>query len=183
MIVRSIKLFSFLLLLLMAYGVYASFVRSETRAAAPRLRPAAERADEIVILKGERRMILFRQGQEMKRYSIRLGSSPTGPKQQEGDGKTPEGRYLINRRNGASQFHLSLGITYPTAHQRREARARGVSPGGDIFIHGQPNAWGRLNLPISIPFDWTAGCIAVSDNDIEDVFSRVAIGTSVTIKP
>ena len=149
---------------------------------APSLVAAVDRADLIVINKTDRQMTLTRNGETLGHYSIRLGSSPVGTKTREGDGKTPEGSYRINRRNANSRFHLSLGLDYPNKAQRQTARQQGVSPGGDIFIHGQPNKLKDLRLP-PLPFDWTDGCIAVSNSEIEEIFSLVATGTQVIIRP
>ncbi len=110
---------------------------------------------------------------------IKLGDAPTGHKQFEGDEKTPEGVYKISGRNGGSRYHLSLRISYPDATDRANAARAGRSPGGDIFIHGQPN--GAL-LP-RIPYDWTDGCIALSNAEIEEVWRLVPNGTPVTIRP
>ena len=105
--------------------------------------------------------------------------APYGDKVQQGDGKTPEGMFTITRRNPNSKYHLSLGIDYPQADDIARARATGVDPGGDIFIHGQPNGFGKL---ATIPTDWTAGCIAVSDAEIEELWRVVQTGTTVEIR-
>ena len=113
----------------------------------------------------------------LKTYKIDLGFNPRGHKAIEGDGKTPEGRYFINRYNPDSEFHLSLGISYPNNKDRARARALGKSPGGDIFIHGQPNKPRRLTK------DWTLGCIAVTNEQVEYMFAHVKPGTPVRIYP
>ena len=146
----------------------------------PIMVPAAERADFVLIEKAERRLTLFRGNQTLRTSTISLGFAPQGDKKREGDGKTPEGQYRIDRRNAQSSFHLSLGINYPRADQRATARAEGRNPGGDIFIHGQPNA--MKGLP-KITHDWTHGCPAVSNKEIEEIWSLVAIGTKVEIRP
>jgi hypothetical protein len=105
------------------------------------------------------------------------GFAPEGHKQFEGDGKTPEGEYIIDRRNPNSRFHLSIGISYPNAADRAFARSQGKSPGGDIFIHG------RGKYPGSNRDDWTWGCIAVTDREMEDIYAMVRNGTPITIKP
>jgi murein L,D-transpeptidase YafK len=144
--------------------------------------PAAElgAVDGIVVDKSERRMDLMSGGAVVRSYEIALGSAPDRDKQQEGDGKTPEGRYVIEGRNPKSAFHLSLKISYPDAADRAAADARGVSPGGDIFIHGAPNWW---LLPGQPPGDWTRGCIAVTKAEIEEIWRLVPDGTPVEIKP
>lgn len=152
------------------------------RAAAdpPPLLPAAQRADRVLIEKAERRLTLWRGGEVIASYRIALGFAPDGDKEREGDGRTPEGRYRVDRRNDRSQFYLSLGIDYPRADQRAAARAEGRNPGGDIFIHGQPHR--QKGVP-ALPYDWTAGCAAVSNSEIEEIWQRVAVGTLVEIVP
>ncbi len=129
----------------------------------------------VIILKGDRRMHLMHGKKALKSYDIDLGFAPEGHKQFEGDGRTPEGRYFVDRRNPNSAFHLSLGISYPNAQDRARAAAAGTSPGGDIFIHGGPR---RMDPQGG---DWTAGCVSVSDNEIENVFAMVRTGTPVDI--
>lgn len=132
---------------------------------------------KIEVHKSDRVMKLFHGNRLLKKYEVELGFGPEGHKQFEGDGKTPEGRYRINRRNPNSSFYLSLGISYPNARDVAYARARGRSPGGDIFIHGQPN----LATP-KTP-DWTAGCIAVSNKEMRVIYAMVQDGTVIDIFP
>ena len=131
----------------------------------------------IVVNKGVRRMYLLNDDSVLKSYDIDLGFAPNGSKSIEGDGKTPEGNYFIDRRNPNSQFHLSLGISYPNAKDIAEARAKGKEPGGDIFIHGESNPfrWGRG--------DWTWGCIAVTNSEMEEIYAMVRNGTRIQINP
>ena len=136
--------------------------------------------DGIVVEKSQRRMDLMSGDRVVRSYEIALGSTPEGHKQQEGDGKTPEGRYIIEGRNSSSAFHLSLKISYPDASDRAAAAARNVPPGGDIFIHGAPNWW---LLPGQPPGDWTRGCIAVTKAEIEEIWRLVPDGTPVEIRP
>ncbi len=131
----------------------------------------------VVVNKGERNLYLMHNEQVLKQYRFDLGFAPAGDKKIEGDGKTPEGTYLINRRNPNSSFHLSLGISYPNAQDRAEARALGEKPGGEIFIHGQPN------LKRAKGADWTAGCIAVKNREIEQIYAMVDNGTVITLRP
>ena len=122
-------------------------------------------------------MYLIADREVIKDYEISLGGDPNGPKRFEGDGKTPEGPYMIDRRNPNSAYHLSLGISYPNASDRAFAEANDKKPGGDIFIHGQAGKnKGRGR-------DWTAGCIAVTDEEIEEIYSMVANGTPIHIFP
>lgn len=141
----------------------------------PPLASAAERVDEIRVDKSERRMTLLRDGRIVKSYRILLGDAPVGHKRQQGDERTPEGRYRITFRNDKSRFHLSLRVSYPNEADRRQARARGVDPGGDIMIHG--------GTPPGYSRDWTDGCIALSDAQIEEVWRLVPVGTPITISP
>jgi murein L,D-transpeptidase YafK len=105
-----------------------------------------------------------------------------GHKEQEGDSRTPEGRYIIDAKNPKSSFHLSLHISYPNKTDRQNARRKGVSPGGAIMIHGSPGGLGTLNA-LGFYTDWTAGCIAVSNEEIEEIFTAVKIGTPILIRP
>ncbi len=130
----------------------------------------------IVVNKGERRLYLMNHDQVLRNYRFDLGFAPDGDKKVEGDGKTPEGDYIIDRRNPNSSFHLSLGISYPNARDIAEARALGQSPGGEIFIHGQPNL-----VPANGP-DWTAGCIAIKNREIEQMYAMVKNGTAISLR-
>jgi len=143
---------------------------------------ALPHADRIIIHKKERTMELMRAGQAIKTYKIALGGEPVGPKMRQGDHRTPEGVYVIDRRNAQSQFHRSLHISYPSASDRERARKVGVSPGGDIFIHGLPNGYGFIGSAHRAR-DWTDGCIAVTDQEIEEVWTLVDNGTLVEIRP
>ena len=132
---------------------------------------------DIIVMKEKRLLFLMHEKVVIKRYKIDLGFSPRGHKVIEGDGKTPEGHYVINRNNPQSRFHLSLGISYPNNKDRSRAYALGKSPGGDIFIHGQPNK----RTPKGD--DWTHGCIAVKNDEIEYMFANVKTGTPIHIYP
>lgn len=136
--------------------------------------------DFILVEKSARRMTVFRKGAALKTYRIALGFAPVGDKVRQGDGRTPEGRFRIDRRNAASAYHLSLGLDYPRPEDRARAQADGYDPGGDIFIHGQPNA---LPASTALRHDWTAGCIAVTNAEIAELFAAVAIGTEVEVRP
>ena len=141
-----------------------------------------EQADKILIEKAARRLTLLRGGVVLKTYRVALGPQPVGPKQQEGDGRTPEGRYLVDWRNPNSKFHLSLHINYPDADDQAQAVTRGVAPGGDIMIHGLPNASVSVGA-LHYLKDWTLGCIAVSNQEIEEIWHAVPDGTPVEIVP
>ena len=129
---------------------------------------------QIRVYKAERRMELWHHDRMLRAFRVQLGN-PYGHKQQEGDRRTPEGRYYIDRRNPNSRFHLSIGISYPNAQDRARAAARGVSPGGDIFIHGRGPRFQNVRG------DWTDGCIAVTDRQVEDIYAMVRNGTPIDI--
>jgi murein L,D-transpeptidase YafK len=129
----------------------------------------------VVVFKETRRLYLLHEKRVLRSYRIDLGFAPEGDKKVEGDGRTPEGHYLINRRNPNSDFHLSLGISYPDERDVAEARALGKSPGGDIFIHGRGKLYSFLRP------DWTWGCIAVTDDEIEEIYAMVRDGTPISI--
>jgi murein L,D-transpeptidase YafK len=131
----------------------------------------------VVVNKEARRMYLMNQNDVLKSFDIDLWFAPIGNKYFEGDGRTPEGTYLIDRRNPNSKFHLSLGISYPNAVDRAEAAAIGKPPGGDIFIHGNSNLYRRKTA------DWTWGCVAVTDEEMEDIYAMVRTGTPIQINP
>lgn len=133
----------------------------------------------VEIHKGARKMYLLHNDKVLKQYDVGLGAAPVGHKQFEGDSKTPEGLYYIDRRNPNSNFHLSVGISYPNPADRAFARAQGKSPGGDIFIHGQAGK----HMGRGRGRDWTDGCIAVTDREIEDIYAMVRLGTPVAIYP
>ena len=145
-------------------------------AAAGFVQKPAPRANHIVISKKNRVMALMSGPETLKRYRVSLGFTPEGHKARSGDGRTPEGRYYIDRRNPRSDFYLSLGISYPNAADIARARALGVRPGGDIFIHGGPRRSAERGKR-----DWTAGCIAVTDPEIEEIWSMVPTGIPVSI--
>jgi murein L,D-transpeptidase YafK len=130
----------------------------------------------IIVNKSARQLILMHHGEVLREYEMELGFAPEGDKQVEGDGRTPEGSYVIDRRNPNSEFYLSIGISYPNEEDIAEAEALGESPGGDIFIHGTPNPFRRGD-------DWTAGCIAISNREMREVYSMVRLGTPIDIYP
>lgn len=146
----------------------------------PQPPPLTGTVDRIVIEKAARRMQLIQDGKAVRSYAIALGFAPEGDKQRQGDGKTPEGEFTINRRNAESAFHLSVGLDYPRPADRARAAKGGYSPGGDIFIHGQPNA---LPEGFKLRGDWTAGCIALTNAEMREVWAVTPIGTRVEIRP
>lgn len=144
--------------------------------------PPGSVADKIVINKSNRELQLFSGSKLLKTYKVALGSQPVGAKNCEGDGKTPEGNYRIVSRNAKSAFHKSLRVSYPNEHDRAQAAAAHCSSGGDIMIHGLPNGYGWIGAGHRAK-DWTAGCIAVTNAEIEEIWQWVPNGTLVVIRP
>jgi len=138
--------------------------------------------DRILIEKNARRLMLISQGEVLKSYKIALGGNPIGPKERQGDNKTPEGTYVIDGRNKDSRFHLSLHISYPNERDKNRAKELGVSPGGDIMIHGIKNGFSWVG-DFHAEVDWTKGCIAVTDKEIEEIDRLTPNGTIVEIRP
>src|SRR5580704_4267550 len=134
--------------------------------------PTPLHADRVVVLKKERTLQLLNQGKVIKTYKVALGGDPVGPKTRQGDHKTPEGVYVLNFRNAHSQFYKSMHISYPNEHDQAEARRRGVSPGGDVFVHGLPNGYGAIGAAHRLK-DWTDGCIAVTNEEIDEIWKAV----------
>lgn len=143
---------------------------------------AAARADRILIDKSARTLTLFAAGRAMKTYAVALGQDPVGAKRCQGDNRTPEGRYRISGRKHNSDFHRALRISYPGPADIARARERGCAPGGDIMIHGLAPAFARIG-PRHRTRDWTRGCVAVTNDEIEQIWSLVADGTPVEIRP
>ena len=142
----------------------------------------AAKADRVLIVKSTRTLALLNHGQVLKTYQVALGGDPVGAKTKAGDQKTPEGVYVIDSKNSHSRFHLALHISYPNAADRERARKLGVSPGGDVEIHGLESkyAWvGSLHRQTN----WTAGCIAVTNPEIDEIWPLVPDGTPVEIRP
>jgi murein L,D-transpeptidase YafK len=150
--------------------------------AAAQMLPADAVADRIVVEKAARRLSLYRRNRLLKTYSIALGRDPKGHKQREGDGRTPEGVYRIDSRKRNSTFHRALHISYPNAEDRRRARERGASPGGAIMIHGLPRGLAAVGKSHLLR-DWTEGCIAVTNAEIEEIWRVVPNGTPIEIRP
>lgn len=139
-------------------------------------------ADRMVVDKGQHTLILLRQGKVLKTYHVALGRGGLGPKLRAGDNKVPEGLYRIVGRNAHSAFHLALHVGYPTPEQALQARFQGIDPGGDIMVHGIRNGLGWIG-PLQSHFDWTKGCIAVTDQEIEEIWRAVPDGTTIEIRP
>jgi murein L,D-transpeptidase YafK len=143
---------------------------------------SAKQADRIVIEKSKRTMTLMSGSTVLKTYKVALGGQPVGAKQRVGDHKTPEGLYIVDQKKAASQFHRALHISYPNARDKENARKLGVSPGGDVEIHGLGAKYGWVGAAHR-QMDWTDGCIAVTNEEIDEIWPLVAVGTPVEIKP
>jgi murein L,D-transpeptidase YafK len=144
--------------------------------------PSNIQIDKLVVYKSKRQMLAYSNGQLLKTYKISLGKQPIGDKQFEGDKKTPEGFYLINDKNAHSGYHKNLGISYPNKDDIYNAKQLGKSTGGDVKIHGLKNNQGFINK-FHRWFDWTLGCIALTNEEIDELYQSVKIGTPIEIKP
>lgn len=153
-----------------------------SRVAAPAPAPAALMADSIVLDKSDRQLTLFYRGQAVRTYGVALGKNPVGDKVRRGDGRTPEGLYFIEGRNPQSKYHLSLRISYPDVAHRATAAKRGFSAGGDIMIHGLPKPFASVGA-LHRQQDWTLGCVAVTNDEIEEIWRAVPNGARILIKP
>jgi murein L,D-transpeptidase YafK len=142
----------------------------------------AQPADFVLVKKSEAKLYLFAHGQEIASFHIALGPNPAGHKQRQGDGRTPEGRYSLDARNEHSAYYKSLHVSYPSALDRQRAQRDGVSPGGDIMIHGQPNGWEKYEAATQSR-NWTLGCIALTNEDMDVVWRSVPLGTPIRIDP
>ena len=139
-------------------------------------------ADSIVVEKAKRTLTLYLDGQPVRRYAVALGTQPVGDKVKIGDGRTPEGVFHIDFKNPQSKYHMALHISYPDATHLQRANALGVAPGGDIMIHGLPPKYASIGAG-HVKYNWTEGCIAVTDSEIEEIFRAVPDGAPIQIKP
>ena len=139
-------------------------------------------ADRVVVWKSKRQLELYAHGKVLKSYAVALGRNPVGPKLREGDKRTPQGLYAIESHNPRSSFHRALKVSYPSAADRLAAAKHGVAPGGDIMIHGIRNGLGFMGR-LHRRLDWTAGCIAVTNPEIEEIYRAVPDGTPIGIRP
>jgi len=145
--------------------------------------PAApQKADSILILKKDHVMELLAGGKVIRTYKVALGQGGLAPKQREGDARTPEGHYTIDAKYAVSHYHKAMHVSYPDAADRKRAAKLGVSPGGAIMIHGLPNGKGWVGAKHRL-YDWTLGCIAVTDQEIDEIWQLVPVGTPVEIRP
>jgi murein L,D-transpeptidase YafK len=144
--------------------------------------PLTADADSLCAHKKERLLYVYSKGRVAKQYHLSLGGQPVGAKHFEGDNKTPEGLYHISVKNGHSKYHLSLGVSYPSPADRTYAAAHGKPTGGDVMIHGLPNGT-KVPEAAFVKTDWTAGCMAVTNQEIEELFAHVNVGTPIRIVP
>jgi murein L,D-transpeptidase YafK len=140
------------------------------------------KADRVVVIKHEHKLTLLRAGAVLKTYSVALGAAPVGAKERQGDHRTPEGLYVLDSRNDHSHYYKAIHISYPNADDRKRAARLGVSPGGDVFVHGLPNGYGYIGAAHRLQ-DWTDGCIALTNQEIDEIWSLVPNGTPIEIKP
>ena len=136
--------------------------------------------DKVLVLKSERKLLLLKRDQVLKTYTVSLGGNPIGPKTMQGDRKTPEGNYLLDRHNPHSQYHKSIHISYPNTEDLARAKKLGAPTGGELYIHGLPNDYKGTSEDLG---DWTEGCIAVTNAEIDEIWRMVADGTPIEIKP
>jgi murein L,D-transpeptidase YafK len=140
------------------------------------------KADQVIVIKGQRTLTLLSRGKTLRTYKVALGGSPVGAKEQQGDHKTPEGHYILEIRNANSRFYKSIHVSYPSKQDDERAARRGVSPGGDIMVHGLPNGFGWLDATHRA-MDWTDGCIALTNAEMDEIWNLVPIGTRIEIRP
>lgn len=170
------------LLILVAFSV-SLIVGTQTLAAAKstsNTKPINATIDKVLVDKSERVLKLLSGDTVIKTYHIALGDSPVGHKRQEGDERTPTGTYTLDYKNENSSYHRSIHVSYPNAADKAQAKKRGVSPGGDIMIHGQKNGLGHLSA-LTQQRDWTDGCIAVTDAEMDEIMNAVDVGTHIEI--
>jgi murein L,D-transpeptidase YafK len=134
------------------------------------------KADLVLVKKSERKMYLIKNDKPFREYKVAFGANPEGHKQQEGDERTPEGRYILDYKKSASSFYKAIHISYPNEQDKKRAKEKGVNPGGLIMIHGQKNGFTQS-------FNWTDGCIAVKNIEMDEIWTSVNVGTPIIIKP
>ncbi|MBS1998975.1 MAG: L,D-transpeptidase family protein [Cyanobacteria bacterium SZAS LIN-2] len=139
-------------------------------------------ADRVLVRKAARTLQLYRGTELLRSYPVSLGRNPAGPKTQQGDGRTPEGTYRLDYRNAASSFHRSLHISYPSTSDIASAKSRGVDPGGLVMVHGMRNHFGWIGRAHRA-VDWTDGCVAVTDEEMDEIWRVVPDGTPIEIQP
>lgn len=175
------RFFASVALTVAAAGVVVFFACSAPQGRAQTVQPGLK-ADSILILKKDHLLELLAGGKVIRTYHVALGRGGLAAKQREGDALTPEGHYLIDSRNAGSKYHRALHISYPNAEDRKRAAKRGVSPGGAVMIHGLPNYASWIGAAHRL-YDWTLGCIAVTDPEIDEIWNLVPDGTPVEVRP
>ena len=140
------------------------------------------KADQAIVIKSQRTLTLLSHGKVLRTYKVALGGFRVGTKEQQGDHKTPEGQYTLDRRNAKSRFYKSIHVSYPNEQDKQKASQRGVSAGGDIMIHGLPNGFGWLGSTHRA-LDWTDGCVAVTNEEMDEIWELVPDGTPIEIRP
>jgi len=165
--------------LVLCCGAYLVFHRPSILRAS---QAPSERADSVLVLKHDHKLELLKDGKVIRTYKVALGRGGLAPKEREGDERTPEGHYIIDSRNADSRFYKALHISYPDAEDRARAAKLGVSPGGAIMIHGLPNGMAWIGSAHRL-YDWTQGCIALTDSEMDEVWNLVPAGTPVEIRP
>jgi len=181
----SVGLVMTFLLFVSATALAFTHATDSTRVAVSNSTPksnAPVAADSLVLTKSRRELVLYYRGEPVRAYYVALGRSPVGDKERIGDNRTPEGLFFIQGRNPNSKYHLSLRISYPDATHRARAARLGVEPGGDIMIHGLPAEQAAFG-PAHRDYDWTNGCIAVTNKEIEELWRVIRDGTPIQIKP
>lgn len=141
-----------------------------------------EKADSVLVIKSESKLYLKKNGIVLKKYHVAFGANPKGHKKQKGDERTPEGKYVLDYKKENSSFYKAIHISYPNDDDKKRAKEKRVSPGGQIMIHGQKNGFGWLSF-ITQHFNWTDGCIALSNSAMDEIWNAVDVGTPVEIKP
>jgi murein L,D-transpeptidase YafK len=138
--------------------------------------------DQVIVYKQQRKLALLAHGKEVRRYRIALGGEPVGPKRRQGDHRTPEGSYVLDSRNAQSHYYKAFHISYPNPQDTAAAKQMGVKPGGDIMLHGLPKEYAWVGKA-HVLHDWTDGCIAVTDEEIDEIWQLVRVGTPIEIRP
>ena len=141
-----------------------------------------QKADEVLVIKSEKRLYLIKDGERFASFRVTFGGDPKGHKEQRGDQRTPEGRYMLGHKNINSSYYKSIYISYPNAQDRENASEKGIDPGDNIMIHGQPNGWAWAS-PVTQLFSWTDGCVALTNDNMDLVWASVDPGTPIEIRP
>ena len=143
---------------------------------------AIQKADMVLVLKSQKKMYLKKEGEILKEYDVVFGANPKGHKEKEGDERTPEGKYILDYKKPDSAYYKAIHISYPNEEDIKKAEKKGVDPGGQIMIHGQKKYFGRSSF-IMQRFNWTDGCIAVTNSEMDEIWNAVDVGTPIEIRP